>query len=81
MDVSLFYSAMDGVLIPLARPIWQFSIQVRLPRLGVVGIMGTIDVDARTGEVIPLTNKQIKRIDERAHVIVQFRTQATTARV
>jgi hypothetical protein len=67
MDVGMFYCAADGVLIPLARPIWQFSIQVRLPQLGVVAVMGAIDIDARTGEVIPLTNRQIKRIDERTH--------------
>lgn len=69
MQVSLFYSATDGVFIPLARPIWQFSIQVRLPGLGVIGSMGAIDVDAQAGEVIPLTQPQIKRIRERADAI------------
>jgi hypothetical protein len=75
MEVSLFYSAVDGIFVPLARPIWQFSIEVRLPRLGALGIMGTIDVDAQTGEVIPLTPKQIKRIRERADALVELRTQ------
>ena len=79
MQVSLFYSAADGVFVPLARPLWQFSIQVRLPRLGVLGILGTIDVDAQTGEVMQLTHKQIKRIRERADAIVEFRTQAAAA--
>jgi hypothetical protein len=79
MEVSLFYSATNGVYIPLERPIWQFAIQVRLPRLGVLGILGTLDVDARTGDVIPLTHKQIKKIRERADAIVQFRTQTATA--
>lgn len=78
-EVSLFYSATDGVFIPLARPIWQFAIQVRLPRLGVLGIMGTLDVDAQSGEVIPLTHKQVTRIRERADALVEFRTQTTAA--
>lgn len=66
-------------LCPLAQPMWQFTIQVRLPRLGVLGLMGTLDVDAKTGEVIPLTNKQIKRIREHADALVEFQTQPTTA--
>jgi hypothetical protein len=78
-DVSLFYSASAGVFVPLARPLWQFAIQVRLPRLGILGIMGTLDVDAQTGEVTPLTNKQIKRIRERADALVEFRTQTAAA--
>jgi hypothetical protein len=78
-EVSLFYSTTNGVFVPLACPIWQFAIQVRLPRLGVLGIMGTLDVDAQTGEVIPLTHKQIKRIRERADALVEFRTQTATA--
>jgi hypothetical protein len=78
-EVSLFYSATNGVFVPLTHPIWQFTIQVRLPRLGILGLMGTLDVDARTGEVIPLTNQQIKRIRERADALVEFQTQPTTA--
>jgi hypothetical protein len=78
-EVSLFYSATEGTFVPLARPLWQFLIRVRLPRLGTLGLLGTLDVDAQTGEVIPLTNKQIKRIRERADALVEFRTQATAA--
>ena len=78
-EVSLFYSATKGVFVPLTHPIWQFTLQVRLPRLGILGLMGAIDVDARTGEVLPLTHKQIKRIRERADALVEFQTQPTTA--
>ncbi|MCE7981616.1 MAG: hypothetical protein DYG89_10510 [Caldilinea sp. CFX5] len=56
--VSLFCSATDGVFIPLVRPIWQFAIRFGLPSRGELGILGTIDVGACTGEVIPLTNQQ-----------------------
>ena len=79
MEVSLFCSATDGVFIPLARPIWQFAIRFSLPRLGELGILGTLDVDARAGEIIPLTTKQIKRMRVRADALVEFRTQTATA--
>jgi len=74
-EVSLFCSATDGVLIPLAHPIWQFAIRFGLPRLGELGILGTFDVDAYSGKVIPLTNQQIKRMRVRANAIVEFQTQ------
>jgi hypothetical protein len=79
MDVSLFCSASDGVLIPMARPIWQFAIRFRLPRMGELGILGTLDVDAQTGEPIVLTSKQIKHMRARADAIVEFRTQTAAA--
>jgi hypothetical protein len=79
MEVSLFCSATEGVFIPLARPIWQFAIRFGLPRLGDFGILGMLDVDACSGEIIPLTSKQIKRMRVRADALVEFRTQATAA--
>jgi hypothetical protein len=79
MDVSLFYSAVEGIFVPLAQPIWQFLIEVQLPRLGILGRLGTIDVDAQTGEVIPLTHKQIQQIRERADALVEFRSQTAAA--
>jgi hypothetical protein len=78
-EVSLFCGATDGVLIPLDHPIWQFAIRFGLPRLGELGILGTIDVDAHSGEVLPLTNQQIKRMRARADAIVEFQTQTATA--
>jgi hypothetical protein len=71
MEVGLACEATEGVLIPLARPIWQFAIRFGLPRLGELGILGTLDVDAQTGAVIPLTPKQIKRMRVRADALVE----------
>jgi hypothetical protein len=79
MDISLFCSASDGVLIPLVRPVWQFAIRFGMPRFGELGLLGTLDVDAQTGEPIPLTNKQIKQMRARADAIVEFRTQTAAA--
>ena len=44
------------------------------------GILGTLDVDAQTGEPIPLTHKQIKRMRARADAIVEFQTQNGNSR-
>jgi hypothetical protein len=79
MEASLFYSARDGVFVPLAPPRWQFCIQLRLPGWGVLGVLGMLDVDALTGEVIPLTKKQIKHIRERGDALVEFRTPTAAA--
>ncbi len=79
MDISLFCSASDGVFIPLAHPIWQFAIRFGLPRFGELGILGTLDMDAQTGEPIPLTTEQIERMRARADALVEFRTQTAAA--
>jgi hypothetical protein len=82
-EVSLFYSAIDGVFIPVigksldAR--WRFSVQVRLPKRGVLGVIGVIEVDAKTGEVIRLTSQQSDHMRENADALVEFRTQTATA--
>ena len=77
--VGIPFGAIEGIFVPLARPLWQFAIQFNLPRLGQLGIMGTIDVDAETGKPIPLATEVICKIQDRADVIVQFYTQTATA--
>jgi len=77
--VGIPFGAVTGVFIPMATPIWQFAIEFRLPRLGRLGIMGTIDVDAATGAPLSLTSTEIQKIQDRANVIVQFCAQKTAA--
>lgn len=77
--VGISFGAVAGVFIPLATPIWQFAIEFRLPRLGRLSIMGTIDVNAERGEPLPLTTAEIQKIQDRANVITQFSTQKTAA--
>jgi hypothetical protein len=50
-----------------------------LPRLGELGMLGTLDVDAKTGKPLPLTPTQIKRMRVRADALVQFQTQPPAA--
>lgn len=78
-NLTLHFSATDGIFVPLERPLWQFAIRFRLPRLDAVKPLGLIDVDARTGEVIPLTNQQLQTIQERVHAITRHHELASVA--
>jgi hypothetical protein len=77
--ISLFHSAIDGVFTTqagsTAGALWRFAVQVRLPRLGVLGITGGIDVDAQSGEVVPLSTRQINQIRKRTDALVGLCTQ------
>lgn len=75
-EVSIFCGATDGVLIPIKQAIWQFAIRFRLPEHGEIGILGTIDMDACSGEIIPLLPQQIEQMKARANAIVEFQTQS-----
>lgn len=78
MNVSISFSAIQGKLFLVDRAIWQFTIEARLPQLGMLGTLGTIDVNARTGEVIPLTQAQLERIREHADALVKLCAQNST---
>lgn len=69
--VGFFLTPTDGALIPLEPPIWQFPIQLHLPRSGNLGILGTIDVNAQTNDVVPLSAAQIAEIQRRANALAR----------
>jgi hypothetical protein len=75
--LSLHYSATHGTFVPLNRPIWQFAIRFRLPRLNRAESMGTLSVDAQTGEPIPLTTEQLEHIRDRTHALIRGQPSAT----
>lgn len=77
--VGFFFTPVDGIFIPLDGPVWQFSLQFRLPHSGNLGVLDTIDVDAQTGKVIPLPPQQITEIQRRANAIARYQTPATTS--
>ena len=60
------------------RPIWRMSMDLHLRTLGKVATLGTIEVDARTREVFPLSTEKIKQIHERANAIVTRLTPQAT---
>jgi len=78
-EVGIPFGAVAGVFVPLEPPIWQFAIEFHLPRLGQLGVMGTIDVNAETGEPLPLSRPDIEKIQDRADAIIRFQTPAAAA--
>lgn len=70
-QLSLHYSAIDGRFVTQGRPLWQFTIRLRLPRRGVAGVVGTLSVDARTGDPVPLTSEQLNQSRDRAHALIR----------
>ncbi|MCB0064269.1 MAG: hypothetical protein KDE19_19230 [Caldilineaceae bacterium] len=78
-EVGLLFAAIDPVFVPIDDPVWQLSIMFRLPARGDLGVLGTVDVDAKTGAVCPLNPQQIQQIQRRANAIARYQTQSTTS--
>jgi hypothetical protein len=76
--IAMFFNATDPVFVPGAPPRWQVTIVFKRYHLGPF-TLGVMDVDAQTGDPIPLTKRYLKRIRERAHALVQFHTQTAAA--
>jgi len=70
MNVGLLLGASEPRLFMGDRPIWKLSVNLHLPSIGYVGQIGTIHVDAMTGEVVPLPATTIQQYQDRAHDIV-----------
>jgi hypothetical protein len=77
-QLTMNFSAAGGIFVPLTSPIWQFAITFDLGSVHLEPL-GTIDVNALTGDVRPLSPTQLKTIEERVHAIVEFQTLATAA--
>lgn len=60
------------------RPVWRVPACLHLLDLGEVTTVGTIDVDALTGQVIPPVAKQITLMQRRANEIATCLTPAAT---
>lgn len=77
-QISLFYSAADPIFVPADPPVWQVTIVFKMYNQGPF-TLGVMDVDAKTGEPIPLSAKQIEQIRERTCAIIGYQAPATTA--
>jgi hypothetical protein len=75
--VALGAKADRPVWVAGARPVWRATAFLRLRGYGRVCDLGTIDVDARTGEVVPLPKKQLQAMRKRAHDAADRTTLAT----
>ena len=77
-EVALFAEADTPVLMLGSHPIWRMNIHLMLRGKGDVGQIGVLDVDAVTGEISPLSEQQIREIQNYARTIVASSPQATT---
>lgn len=59
--IDLKVGVRDGVFLPLDKPVWRFAIDFSLADKHL-DPLGVIDVDAQTGQVIPLTDEQLQSI-------------------
>lgn len=76
--IAMYFGAADPVFVTGAPPCWQVTIVFKMYDIGPLTV-GTLAVDAKSGEPQALTTQQIQQIKERAHAFVELQTQTTTA--
>jgi hypothetical protein len=75
---SMYFTAMDPVFVPGEPPCWQVTILFQKYAIGPV-MLGVLDVNAHTGEPVPLPEQTIHHICERARAIVRHQTPTTNS--
>ncbi|MFN8495824.1 MAG: hypothetical protein U0350_49990 [Caldilineaceae bacterium] len=74
-QLGVYFGAANGLFIPGVSPIWQFTITYRHPNYGKIEVMGILDVDAQTGNVIPLNDQTLQQLQGRTNAIIRHRQQ------
>lgn len=69
MNVAMSVLAGEPALLLGDPPVWRMSANLHLPDFGFVATVGSIEVDALTGQVLPLSLEQITLMQDRADVI------------
>lgn len=77
-NVSMTLHATDSMLVMGEQSVWRFSLAMRLPGFGTVTTLGTIEVDAQSGEVRSFSDEEIRAIQDRANAVIARLTQSTT---
>lgn len=79
MHVALLLGTSDPRLLMGDPLTWKLSVNLHLPSIGYVGQVGTIQINALTGDVIPLSATDIQLYQERAYDLIgHFSPAATT---
>lgn len=81
MNVTMMTLAGTPVLVLRSEPVWRCPVYFNYLPIGEVGTLGFIEVDAQTGEAIPLSDEQIAAMQERANVIATGLAQRTVSTV
>ncbi len=69
LNVAMSILASEPALILGDLPVWRMSANLHLPDFGFVVTVGSIEVDALTGKILPLSPEQITAMQDRADVI------------
>ena len=67
---NLSYASREAGLVLGERLVWRFPAMLALPSYGEIGPIGTIDVDATTGDIPPLSPALISQMQERANALL-----------
>ena len=78
-EIALFVIAGEPMLILDDQPRWQLPAILRLRGYGNLAEVGLIEVDARTGQVKPLTQVEIRVMREHAREITARLTSSSAA--
>lgn len=81
MNVTMMTLPGTPALVLGKKPVWRFDVHFNYPHLGKIGVLGKIEVDAQTGQVIELTEQEISMMQERANVIATRLTPQAVAAV
>ena len=79
--VTMMSRVGEPILVLGQQARWRVPAYFNFPHLGEAGTLGSIEVDAQTGEVIPLTTEQIAAMKERANVLAFRLTPQTVTTV
>lgn len=78
-QVSMSLLAGKPVLVMGQRPVWRVPLEMRLDDCGHVATFGVIEVDAQTHELLRLSPKQIRLIQDQLNELLTRLTPETTA--
>ncbi|MBX3059009.1 MAG: hypothetical protein KF770_21285 [Anaerolineae bacterium] len=76
-EVALFVVAGEPVLVLGEPSVWRIPAILRLRGFGEVATVGSLNVNAHTGEPLPLTSEQIEEIRKRANELAARFTPTT----
>lgn len=80
-NVAMAIQADRPILVWGKRLVWRMQMGLFLRGLGQIATLGTLDVDAQTREVIPLSIAEISSLQERANAIATRLSPAAEAAV
>ncbi|MEZ4863811.1 MAG: hypothetical protein R3C14_20985 [Caldilineaceae bacterium] len=78
MYISMSLLAGKPLLIMNKRPVWRIPLEMQLDDRGHTATFGIIEIDAQTREIIPLTPKQIRTIQDQVNDFITRLTPETT---